>query len=217
MYWWKSQKIKQYRELKLYLIVFLQSKLWVEDERVLDLLWKCTQRRTWGSSENQSGEKKLNKGAVSVQVPQKTASALSHGGLQKYELCSRATFLGWGARVGLCFHIPTAVSYWLRVNWSGFGIPDTLVALHSWAEWLQQPEDSPLRKSFSCWSGGSDGKEYACSVGDSGSIPGSGRSPGEGNGNGNPLQYSCLEDSLDRSTWWAIVYGVAKSQTWLSN
>ena len=120
-----------------------------------------------------------------------------------------------GARVGLCFHIPTAVSYWLRVNWSGFGIPDTLVALHSWAEWLQQPEDSPLRKSFSCWSGGSDGKEYACNVGNSGSIPGSGRSPGEGNGNGNPLQYSCLEDSLDRSTWWAIVYGVAKSQTWL--
>ena len=44
--------------------------------------------------------------------------------------------------------------------------------------------------------GGSDGKESACSVGDLGSIPGSGRSPGEGNG--NPFQYSCLENSMDR-------------------
>ena len=44
---------------------------------------------------------------------------------------------------------------------------------------------------------------------DVGSIPGSGRSPGEGNG--NPLQYSCLENSTDRGAWWAIVHGVAKS------
>ena len=43
-----------------------------------------------------------------------------------------------------------------------------------------------------------------------GSIPGSGRSPGQGNG--NPLQYSCLENSMDRGVWWAIVHGVAKSQ-----
>ena len=47
------------------------------------------------------------------------------------------------------------------------------------------------------------------------SIPGSERSPGEGNG--NPLQYSCLENSVDRGTWWAIVHGVAKSQTQLSD
>ena len=47
-----------------------------------------------------------------------------------------------------------------------------------------------------------------------GSIPGSGRSPGVGNG--NPLQYSCLENSMDRGTWWATVHGVAKSQTQLS-
>ena len=44
---------------------------------------------------------------------------------------------------------------------------------------------------------------------DVGSIPGSGRSPGEGNG--NPLQYSCLENSTDRGAWWATVHGVAKS------
>ena len=48
-----------------------------------------------------------------------------------------------------------------------------------------------------------------------GSIPGSGRSPGEGNG--NPFEYSCLEDPMDGGAWWATVHRVAKSQTWLSN
>ena len=62
---------------------------------------------------------------------------------------------------------------------------------------------------------GSDGKESACSGGDLGSIPGSGRSPGEGNG--KPLQYSCLENPMDRGAWWATVHGVAKSWTRLSN
>ena len=55
--------------------------------------------------------------------------------------------------------------------------------------------------------GGSDGKESACSVGDLGSIPKSGRSPREGNG--NPLQYSCLE-TMDRGAWKATVHGVHK-------
>ena len=63
--------------------------------------------------------------------------------------------------------------------------------------------------------GGSDGKASTCSVGDLGSIPGLGRSPGEGNG--NPLQYSCLENSMDWEAWWATVHGVAKSRTQLSN
>ena len=63
--------------------------------------------------------------------------------------------------------------------------------------------------------GGSDGKASAYNVGDLGPIPGSGRSPGEGNG--NPLQYSGLENPMDGGTWWAIVHGVAKSQTQLSN
>ena len=54
--------------------------------------------------------------------------------------------------------------------------------------------------------GGSDGKESACSVGDPGSIPGLGRSTGDGYG--YPLQYSCLENSMDRGAWWATVYGV---------
>ena len=61
------------------------------------------------------------------------------------------------------------------------------------------------------FSGGSDSKESACNAGDLGLIPGSGRSPGEGNG--NPLQYSCLENPMDRGAWWATVLGVAKGQT----
>ena len=52
------------------------------------------------------------------------------------------------------------------------------------------------------------GKESPASAGDAGSIPGSGRSPGEGNG--NPLQYYCLGDPLERGAWWVIVHGVAK-------
>ena len=59
--------------------------------------------------------------------------------------------------------------------------------------------------------GGSEGKASVCNAGDLGSVPGSGRSPREGNG--NSLQYSCLENPMDRGTWWAIVHGVAKSWT----
>ena len=62
---------------------------------------------------------------------------------------------------------------------------------------------------------GSDGKESACSAGDLGSIPGSGRSPGKGNG--NPLQYPCLENLLDSGARWAAVHGVAKSRPRLSD
>ena len=63
--------------------------------------------------------------------------------------------------------------------------------------------------------GGSEVKASASSVGNLGSIPGLGRSPGEGNG--NPLQYSCLKHPMDGGAWWAIVHGVAKSQTLLSD
>ena len=63
--------------------------------------------------------------------------------------------------------------------------------------------------------GGSEVKASACNAGDLGSIPGSGRSPGEGNG--NPLQYSCLENPMGGGAWWATVHGVAKSRTRLSD
>ena len=59
--------------------------------------------------------------------------------------------------------------------------------------------------------GGSDGKASACNAGDLGSVPGLGRSPGKGNG--KPFQNSCLEISMDREAWQAIVHGVAMSQT----
>ena len=68
-----------------------------------------------------------------------------------------------------------------------------------------------LRTSYiTGFPGGSDGKgkEYACNVGDLGLIPGLGRSPGEGSG--NPLQYSCLENPMDGGAWRATVHGVAK-------
>ena len=63
-------------------------------------------------------------------------------------------------------------------------------------------------------SDGSTGKESACRAGDTrdtGSVPGLGRSLGEGHG--NPLQYSCLENPMDRGAWWATVHGVVQSQT----
>ena len=63
--------------------------------------------------------------------------------------------------------------------------------------------------------GGSDGKESAFNAGDPDLIPGLGRSPAEGNG--NPLQYSYLENPMDRGTWWATVHGVPKTWTQVSN
>ena len=80
---------------------------------------------------------------------------------------------------------------------------------------LGKREDLDVVQWPKCFPGGSDSKASACSAGDLGSIPGSGRSPGEGNG--NPLQYSCLENPMDGGAWWAAVHGVAKSQTRLSD
>ena len=67
------------------------------------------------------------------------------------------------------------------------------------------------RVSYKGFPGGPVGKESACIMGELGSITESGTSPGEGNG--NPLQYSCLENSMDRGAWWATVHGVTKSWT----
>ena len=68
---------------------------------------------------------------------------------------------------------------------------------------------------ISCFPGSSDGKESINNGGDSGLTPGSGRSPGEGNG--YPLQYSCLENSMDRGAWQSTAHGIAKSWTRLSD
>ena len=63
--------------------------------------------------------------------------------------------------------------------------------------------------------GASDGKESTCNTGDLDSIPGLGRSPG--GGHGSLLQYSCLENPMNRGVWWATVHGVAKNQTQLGH
>ena len=74
-----------------------------------------------------------------------------------------------------------------------------------------------ITQEYTCkgFPGGSDGKEPDCSSGDPGLIPGLGRSPGEGNG--NPLQFSCLENPMGRGAWQARVHGGKKSWTWLSH
>ena len=90
-----------------------------------------------------------------------------------------------------------------------FGPPPT-PASHPQRVWICCQDHEPQVPLFTAHClkvyrevGGSDGKESAHSVGDSGSIPGSGRSPEEGNG--TPLQYSCLENSMERGAWWAAI------------
>ena len=83
-------------------------------------------------------------------------------------------------------------------------------------------ENKKLNRTYICilmfirsFPGSSDSKESPCVAGDPGSIPELGKFPGVGIG--NPLQYSCLENSMDRVGWWATVHGVTKSQTQLSS
>ena len=73
----------------------------------------------------------------------------------------------------------------------------------------------PTLQVIGAFPGGSDSKESPCNIGNMGSIPGSRRSPGEGNS--NPLQNSCQENSINRRAWQATVHGVAKSWTRLSD
>ena len=97
---------------------------------------------------------------------------------------------------GLLFPTP-GESSWPR-NWTGL----SCIAGGFFTNWT-------VREALTC------SKVSSCNEGDLGSIPGSGRSPGEGNG--NPLQYSCLENPMDRGARWATVHGVTKSRTRLSD
>ena len=81
-----------------------------------------------------------------------------------------------------------------------------------WEAWDQKNVTKDILQGFP---GGSEVKASACNAGDLGLIPGWGRSPGEGNG--NPLHYSCLENHMDREAWQATVHGIAKSRTRLSD
>ena len=84
-----------------------------------------------------------------------------------------------------------------------------------WAAVYGVAQSRTQLKWFSSSSSSSSSKESARNAGDPGLILGSGRYPGEGNG--YTLEYSCIENSMDRGVWWAIVHGVAKSWTWLSD
>ena len=78
--------------------------------------------------------------------------------------------------------------------------------------WMNIPQNLYIIEATnSDFPGGSESKAPAYNAGDPGSIPGSGRSPGEGNG--NPLQYSCLDNPMDGGAWWATVHRVAESRT----
>ena len=109
----------------------------------------------------------------------------------------------------------------LKINWADIIIwshVEEHTALPK-SSCVQQPKSylNPILLGFYRlgFPGGSEVKVSACNAGDLGSILGSGRSPGEGTG--NPLQYSCLENPMDREAWWATIHGVAKSQTGLSD
>ena len=81
-------------------------------------------------------------------------------------------------------------------------------SLMGYSPWGHKESDMTERITLTL-SGGSDGKESACSAGDLGLVPELKRCPEEGNG--CPLQYACLENPMDRGAWWATVHGVAKS------
>ena len=85
---------------------------------------------------------------------------------------------------------------------------------HDLANEQQKKLNTPT-KQYEFYFGDSEGKEFACIAGDTGIIPGSGRSPKEGNG--NPLHYSCLENPMDRGAWQTTVHGIPKSPIWLSD
>ena len=109
--------------------------------------------------------------------------------------------LGWEDLLekGMATH--SSILAW-RIPWS---------VVHGIAKSRKRLTFTSLQYENMGFPGGSDSKESAYNAGDLGSIPGWGRSPGEGNG--NPLQYSCLENSTDRGAWWATVHGVAELDT----
>ena len=81
--------------------------------------------------------------------------------------------------------------------------------------WRENTKFDIIKRHIMGFPGGSVVKNVPVNAGDMGLNPESGRS--RGGGNGNPLQYSCLGNPMDRGTWWAAVHGVAKSRTWLSD
>ena len=113
----------------------------------------------------------------------------------------------------ICILHVTCTGSWLLYHWCHLGCPVcTTVPSHRLAH-LQLQLQRKRVIFLQIGNVKSDGKESACNVGDPGLILGLGRSPGEGNG--NPSQYSCLENSTDREAWWLTVRRVTKSWIWL--
>ena len=104
-----------------------------------------------------------------------------------------------------------------QASWVAQLVKNLPVMQETWVQFLGPPwrRDRLPTSLFLGFPGGSDGKESSCNAGDLGLIPGLGRSPGIGHG--NPLQYSCLESSMDRGPWWATVHWITKSRTQLSD
>ena len=121
-----------------------------------------------------------------------------------------STFI-WSGNVSVSFDvmIDTAGRKNTEATWRALGTLYSLIQLLC-VHFVSQAFVRPLENIFV-----SEGKASACNAEDLGSIPGLGRSHGEGNG--NRLQYSCLENPMDGRAWWATVHGVAKSRTQLSD
>ena len=102
-----------------------------------------------------------------------------------------------------------------QLSWLGIHLQCRRPWFDSWVRKISWRRDRITTPVFLVFPGGSDGRESVRNEGDLGLIPVLGRSPR--GGHGNPLQYSCLENPMDRGAWWAIIHGVTKSQTWLSN
>ena len=119
----------------------------------------------------------------------------------------------WSSIVGWEMWLPDKTKFFTLIFYNDESKGDTLILLSNWLNVVIWRFSKTYRGNFP---GGSHDKETVCNAGDRnlGSSPGSGRSPGVGNG--NPLQYSFLKNSMDRGTWQATVHRVAKSRTWLS-
>ena len=125
----------------------------------------------------------------------------------------------WHAAVHAVAKSRTRLSNWtelkIQVKCSNYAVRIQGTTLQSMGTFLSAQRCHRLAKPAEGFPGGSDGKESACNVRDPGSIPGLGRSPGEESG--NPLQSSCLENSMDRGAWRATVPRIPKSWTELSS
>ena len=180
-----------------------QRRCWVqwcqshEWSRFWNIIQRELQKTQWEQGNFESGKWQMtDKGIIRLQ--EAIVQALREGSL----LASRFTgltprFSGKGAQTRVHEEWSTENLHWKQGD-------------NSWFSFFKQSDYCPST-NFNI--SGSEGEESACDAADLGSITGLGRSPGEGNG--YPLQYSCLENSFSRGAWWATVHGVAESRTWL--